>query len=60
MGRVRWMVSCLAAVVALGGVSASPATGSTVETKRYIVVFDATQAADGTFALGGSYVLNHD
>lgn len=26
---------------------------------RYIVVFDATQLADGSYALGGDYALNH-
>jgi lantibiotic leader peptide-processing serine protease len=60
MARIRWAASLLAAILAFAGLSVAPATASTVETKRYIVVFDATQTADGTFALGGSYALNHD
>jgi subtilisin family serine protease len=60
MSKARWAVGCLAAVVALGALPLASATGSTVETKRYVVVFNATQAVDGTFALGGSYALNHD
>jgi subtilisin family serine protease len=58
--RLRVLGVALAAAFAVAALPLSSATGSTVETKRYIVVFDATQAADGTYALGGSYALYHD
>jgi lantibiotic leader peptide-processing serine protease len=52
----------LAAVLAAGAwitVSQRQAGAATVDGKRYIVVFPATQAKDGTFALGGSLTANH-
>jgi hypothetical protein len=52
----------LAAVLAAGAwitASQRQAEAATADAKRYIVVFAATQAEDGTFALGGSLTANY-
>jgi lantibiotic leader peptide-processing serine protease len=52
----------LAAVLAAGAwitASQRQAGAATEDAKRYIVVFAATQAQDGTFSLGGSLTANY-
>ncbi len=55
-------VGVLAVVLATGvwiDASQRQAGAATGDTKRYVVVFAATQQQDGTFALGGNFAANY-
>ncbi|HEV8524644.1 MAG TPA: S8 family serine peptidase, partial [Terriglobales bacterium] len=63
-GRRLWWpaltnVVAILTAAALMCLAAGPVRAETAQTKRYIVVFTASQAADGTFVLGGNYALNY-
>ena len=56
----RLAVGLVAATLALSAaLLSSPVGAESGASQRYIVVFDAVQLADGSYALGGDHALNH-